>query len=96
MKVNGKTFRSQVIEKEEGGDMYDDAIADGNGAFMLENSNADGPYNTFTLSVGNILPAHFAIIMIKFVCKLVVKKNRFVYSIPIDQKLNSPSTSFLG
>jgi len=51
--IDDKVIRSEVKEKEDAFNTYDDSIASGMGAYLLEKKEDK---NEFSLSVGNLPP----------------------------------------
>lgn len=66
--IDGKIIEAQLQEKEKARDMYDDAIASGNGAYLAERSSESK--DVFSMSVGRLLPGKTCKISITFVCEL--------------------------
>ncbi|MCX7031190.1 MAG: VIT and VWA domain-containing protein, partial [Spirochaetes bacterium] len=64
--VDGKRITSTVEEREKAFEIYDKAIAKGDGAYLLDEERP----NIFTLSVGNLNPGAEAVIEIEFVNQL--------------------------
>ena len=56
----------RVVEKEEAFEEYDRALADGHGAYLLDEDRA----NLFTASIGNLLPGQQAIVTVQYVAPL--------------------------
>lgn len=50
--VDGKVLKGECQEKQQAKDTYDDAIAEGHGAYLLEEKKAD----VLSVSVGNLPP----------------------------------------
>jgi len=64
--VGDKRVVGEVMEKDEAFDEYDQAMAEGNGAYLLDQ---DRP-NLFTASIGNLLPGEQAVVTVKYVARL--------------------------
>lgn len=64
--VDGKRITSTVEERDKAFEIYDKALAEGNGAYLLDEERP----NIFTLSVGNLNPGAEAVIEIEFVSQL--------------------------
>ncbi|MFT6400495.1 MAG: Ca-activated chloride channel family protein [Bradymonadia bacterium] len=64
--VGDRQVAGQVMESEEAFERYDDAMADGHGAFLLDQQRP----NIFTASVGNLEVGQEATVAISYVCKL--------------------------
>ncbi len=62
-RVGEKIIRGRVAEREEAFEIYDDAMADGHGAFLLDQERP----NVFTASVGNLRPGEAVEIRITYV-----------------------------
>ena len=52
-RIGDKIVRGRVEEREKAFEIYDDAMADGHGAFLLDQERP----NVFTASVGNLRPS---------------------------------------
>jgi Ca-activated chloride channel homolog len=104
-RVNGRAIQGQVEEREKAFELYDDALKEGDGAYLLDEERP----NIFTLSVGNLNPGAEAVIEIEYITLLDIegKKIRFTLStaisprylpdeidddngIPVDGKLHPP------
>lgn len=66
VEIGRRTIKGRVEEKEAAFEKYDDAMADGHGAFLLDQ---DRP-NIFTASVGNLEPGQQAAVKISYVAEL--------------------------
>ena len=65
-KINDKVIRAEIKENEEAKQVYDDSIASGQGAYLLQQTSDD----MFNMSVGN-LPQNTAVeIEISYICEL--------------------------
>ena len=64
--VGEQRIVGEVMEKDKAFDEYDEALADGNGAYLLDQ---DRP-NVFTASIGNLLPGQQAVVTVKYVARL--------------------------
>ena len=62
-KVGDKIVRGKVEERERAFEIYDDAMMDGHGAFLLEQERP----NVFTASVGNLRPSESVELQIRYV-----------------------------
>ena len=60
--IDGHTTRGVVREKEEARAMYDDALAQGHGASLMEQCDEE----VFEISVGNLLPGKACEISIRY------------------------------
>lgn len=64
--VDGRRILGRVVEKEKAFEIYDDAIADGRQAFLMDQ---DRP-NIFTVSVGNLAPGAEATVTLEYATML--------------------------
>ena len=64
--VGDQRVVGEVMEKDKAFDEYDRAMAEGDGAYLLDQ---DRP-NLFTASVGNLLPGQQAVVTVRYVAKL--------------------------
>ncbi len=62
LELNGKKLRGAVKPSEEAEENYEDAIADGDSAVLMQKTKLD----LFTINVGNLLPNEKAIIEFKY------------------------------
>jgi len=65
-RVGDRLIEGRVEEREEAFEIYDDAMADGHGAFLLDQERP----NIFTASVGNIKPDTEVIVEVAYVALL--------------------------
>jgi hypothetical protein len=65
--IDDKKVVGQIKEKEAAKDTYDDAIASGHGAYMLEQNEVT---KNFTASIGNLPPGKEVSIVIVYVTEL--------------------------
>src|SRR5579862_738427 len=66
VEIGGKRIVGMVEEREKAFEKYDEAMAQGHGAFLVDQ---DRP-NIFTASVGNLLPDQEAIVRLTYVTEL--------------------------
>jgi len=66
VQTEDRTLTGQIEEKEKADELYDTALEDGHGAFLLEQ---DRP-NIFTANIGNLRPYSSAIVKISYVQEL--------------------------
>ncbi|MBP8926091.1 MAG: hypothetical protein KBG75_09555, partial [Pseudomonadales bacterium] len=66
VECGGRRLSGKIEEREKAFEQYDEAMANGNGAFLADQ---DRP-NIFTLSVGNLLPGQEAIVSLVYVTEL--------------------------
>ena len=52
--INDIVIEAKVLEQEEAKEKYDDAVAGGHSAVMLEENKVD--QDVFKMNIGNILP----------------------------------------
>lgn len=64
--VGDQLVVSEVMEKDKAFDEYDQAMAEGSGAYLFDQ---DRP-NLFTASIGNLLPGQQAVVTVKYVARL--------------------------
>jgi Ca-activated chloride channel family protein len=70
VKTPAKTVVGQCKTKEEAQNEYDDAIASGHGAYLLEKVPKR---DMFKISVGNLAPAHECIVTVKYLIECDVE-----------------------
>jgi len=73
-----RILRGKVEERDEAFRIYDDALARGDGAYLLDEERP----NIFTLSVGNVLPGHVVEIEISYVTTLESNGNEVRFFLP--------------
>jgi Ca-activated chloride channel family protein len=76
--VGEKRVSGHVVEKEMAFEEYDQAMADGHGAYLLDEDRA----NLFTASIGNLLPGQQAIVTVQYVAPLERTGEQFRLKIP--------------
>lgn len=75
-----RTIVAEVKDKQEALDTYDDAIASGHVAFLLDESESS---DIFLINVGNLPPKTSAMVEVTFVTQLSVEKEgRVVFVLP--------------
>jgi Ca-activated chloride channel family protein len=62
VEIGGRVLKAAVIEKKAAEDAYEDAVASGDGAFMLQEIEP----GLFTMNVGNLLPKEMATITFSY------------------------------
>ncbi len=77
-RIGERRVIGQVMESEEAFERYDDAMADGHGAFLLDQHRP----NIFTASVGNLNVGDEAVIEISYVCVLEQEGNAIRFTLP--------------
>ena len=65
-KINDKIIRAEIKEDEEAKQVYDDSVASGQGAYLLQQTSDD----IFTMSVGNLPSGAVVEIEISYICEL--------------------------
>jgi len=78
MECEGRRMEAEVKEREEAFAAYDEAIAKGHGAALLEQERP----NVFTASVGNLLPDEETVVEVTFLQKLTADEGALRLMIP--------------
>jgi Ca-activated chloride channel family protein len=78
MECEGRRMEAEVKEREEAFAKYDEAIAKGHGAALLEQERP----NVFTASVGNLLPGEETVVEVTFLQKLTADEGALRLMIP--------------
>jgi Ca-activated chloride channel family protein len=78
MTVAGRRLTGEVHEREEAFARYDEAIATGHGAALLEQERA----NVFTATVGNLLPGEETVIEIEYLEPVQAEEGGVRWSVP--------------
>ncbi|KAL6055822.1 von Willebrand factor A domain-containing protein 5A [Balamuthia mandrillaris] len=78
--LDGKRVIGEAKEKQEAADTYDDGIASGHNAFLLDKESSDG---AFKLSVGNLPPKKEAILTIRYISELFMEGEAIRMQLPI-------------
>ncbi|MCG3192423.1 MAG: hypothetical protein DIJKHBIC_01670 [Thermoanaerobaculia bacterium] len=76
--VGGVVVTGEIHEREAAFKIYDDAIAEGHGAFLLDQEKPD----VFTASVGNLLPGAEVLVRITTVAELAHEGAEIRYTLP--------------
>ncbi|MBK8596749.1 MAG: VWA domain-containing protein [Holophagales bacterium] len=76
--VDGRVVAGTVMEKEKAFEAYDEAIAAGNGAFLLDEEKPD----VFTVSVGNLPPGKEVVVKITTVSELAAEGDALRFVLP--------------
>lgn len=76
--IDGKTLRGHIEEREKAFEIYDDALSDGDGGYLLDEERP----NIFILSVGNLNPNAEVIIEIEYVTLLDVVGRQARFLLP--------------
>ncbi len=78
VRIGGRVVRGRVEEREEAFEIYDDAMAEGHGAFLLDQERPD----VFTASVGNLRPDESVEIRITYVALARFDGSALRFAIP--------------
>lgn len=78
MEIGGRRLEGEVHEREEAFARYDDAIAKGHGAALVEQERP----NVFTANVGNLLPGEETILELEYVEPLTADEGAVRFSVP--------------
>lgn len=76
--VDGVEILGEVKEREEAFDRYDDALAEGHGAYLLDLERPD----VFTARIGNLLPGKEALVRITYVAELGLEGDDLRFMLP--------------
>jgi Ca-activated chloride channel family protein len=76
--VDGVEIQGEVKEREDAFERYDDALAEGHGAFLLDEERPD----VFTARIGNLLPGKEAVVRISYVAELALEGDDLRFTIP--------------
>jgi hypothetical protein len=76
--IDGTLVVGEVHERDEAFGRYDDAIAEGHGAFLLDEERPD----VFQASIGNLLPGREAVVKVTYVAELTVTDGRLRFVVP--------------
>ena len=76
--VDDRVLRGRVEEREQAFREYDEALAQGHGAFLLDEERP----NVFTLSVGNVKPRHAVDIEVAYVSTLETNGGEVRFMLP--------------
>lgn len=76
--VGGRRIEGRVEEREKAFELYDEAMARGHGAFLLDQERT----NIFTASVGNLEPGDAAEIEIRLITVLHIADDRIRFTLP--------------
>jgi Ca-activated chloride channel homolog len=78
MRVGDRRIEAEVEERDKAFELYDDAMAAGHGAVLLD---AERP-NVFTISVGNILPGQDVVVELTWVAELPMEGPAIRFMLP--------------
>lgn len=76
--IDGRRLTGRVKPRDEAFDEYDDAMAEGHGAFLLDEERP----NIFTASVGNLMPGQEVEVELSYVAELVPEGDGVRLTIP--------------
>jgi Ca-activated chloride channel homolog len=76
--VDGTLVIGEVHEREKAFELYDDAMEQGHGAFLLDEERPD----VFQASIGNLPPGKEVLVKLTYVTELTVNDRRLRFSIP--------------
>ncbi len=76
--VGGRRIEGRVEEREKAFELYDEAMAQGHGAFLLDQERT----NIFTASVGNLDPGDAAEIELRLITVLHIADDRIRFTLP--------------
>ncbi|HEX9186524.1 MAG TPA: VIT and VWA domain-containing protein, partial [Vicinamibacteria bacterium] len=78
VEVDGRTIRGRVEEREKAFEAYDEAMAAGHGAYLLDEERSD----VFTVSVGNLPPGKEAVLRLTTVSELPLEGDAIRFTLP--------------
>lgn len=78
IRIGDRTIRGEIEEREKAFEIYDDAIAQGHGAFLFDQERP----NIFQVSVGNVLPGQIVDVEIRMIYEARYNKNSVRMMIP--------------
>jgi hypothetical protein len=76
--IDGRRISGKVEEREKAFETYDDALAEGHGAYLLDEERAD----IFTASVGNLPPGKDVVLRITTVAELPLEGDAIRFTLP--------------
>jgi hypothetical protein len=76
--IDGTIVIGEVHEREKAFEMYDDALTQGHGAFLLDEERPD----VFQASIGNLAPGREVLVRLTYVTELTVDEGRLRFVIP--------------
>ncbi|SPD74802.1 hypothetical protein PITCH_A350011 [uncultured Desulfobacterium sp.] len=76
--IDGKKIHGHVEERNKAFEIYDDALANGNGGYLLDEERP----NIFTLSVGNLNPNAEVMVEIEYVTLLGMEEREVRFFLP--------------
>lgn len=78
VEIDGRLVVGRVEEREKAFAAYDDALAGGHGAYLLDEERAD----VFTASVGNLPPGQEAVLRLTLVSELALEGDAIRFTLP--------------
>lgn len=78
IETQGRRVVGKVQEREQAFETYDDAVAEGHGAVLVDEERP----NVFTVSVGNILPNQEVVVEMQWVAELPVSGEALRFVLP--------------
>jgi len=79
VEVNGKVVKGLCTEKHEAQDKYDDAVASGHGAYLVEKDKAE---DVLKISIGNLPPKKSCILKIRYITELAADEEYLRFNLP--------------
>jgi Ca-activated chloride channel family protein len=76
--IDGVRVVGEVQEKEKAFETYDNAMAEGHGAYLLDQERPD----VFTASIGNIPPGREVLVRITYVAELTIEEKAMRFALP--------------
>ena len=76
--VDGRRIEGRVEERDKAFEIYDDAMADGHGAFLLDQERP----NIFTASIGNLRPGATVAVQIRYVAQCALEGDALRFMLP--------------
>ena len=78
--IDGKTIMTNVKEKEQAKEIYDDAVAGGNVAVIAKRKKKE---ETLSLKLGNLAPGQEATLKLQIVNSLEIVGSHYMFSLPM-------------
>jgi Ca-activated chloride channel family protein len=78
VEIDGRRIEGRVEEREKAFETYDDALADGHGAFLVDQERP----NVFTVSVGNLPPGKDAVVELRWVLSCPLEGAAVRFQVP--------------
>lgn len=76
--IADKTIEAKILEKEKAKEKYDDAIAAGNSATLMNETSQE----MLTLQIGNLLPGQEAKVEIEIIQQVEIKEGAYDFVFP--------------